>query len=251
MLMFWSTKLRKLVGSTQSLLFANMCFYLLKIEQSIFQGTLQQFHTCIFTFWITHSWTPLSLSRTSPSLSHLLQIGCDYYLPFSNRKLSSCREEVPAVLEVPVLFCRAWLYSPPGTPALCLCNHGAPTSLACLWRTGGGGCQSASGSRRQGGAWPSEEFPSTPGAPLWTRAWVRDRNREKEAEIVQMDTSVSVWKRVKARGKKISRRARKRELDKRRSGHLRVFESHIVLIHHFCIPSVGSIGSLALHCILI
>lgn len=108
----------------------------------------------------------------------------DYYLPDSNRKLSFYREEVPVVLEVPVLFCRAWLYSPPGTPALCLCNRGAPASPVCLQRKGGGGCRRASGSRRRGGAWPSEEFPSTPGAPLWTRAWVRDSSGGKESWMV-------------------------------------------------------------------
>lgn len=116
---------------------------------------------------------------TSISLQLCFQIRSDYYLPFSNRKLSCCREEVPSVLEVPVLFCRAWLYSPPGTPALCLCNRGAPASLACLWRRGKRGCRRASGSRRRGGAWPSEEFPSTPGAPLWTRVWARDRKQRK------------------------------------------------------------------------
>lgn len=100
---------------------------------------------------------------------HLLQKPLIFILHFSNRKLSSYGEEVPMVLEVPVLFCRAWLYSPPGTPTLCLCNRGAPTSHTCLRRSGGGGCWCACGNCRRGFAWPSEELPSTPDAPLWTR----------------------------------------------------------------------------------
>lgn len=35
---------------------------------------------------------------------------------------------------------------------------------------------------------PSEELPSTPGAPLWTRA--QGRNREKEGWMVDVDKNV-------------------------------------------------------------
>lgn len=80
---------------------------------------------------------------------------------------------------IPVLFYRAWLYFPPGTPALCLCNRGDPAGLACLWRGGGEGCRRASGSCRTGAAWQTEEFPSTPDAPLWTREWERNRSRQE------------------------------------------------------------------------
>lgn len=155
------------------------------------------FHTYIFTFCITHSRPSLYLSCTSPSLPHRLQKDCGYYLPFSNRKLSSYGEEVPAVLEVPVLFCRAWLYSPPGTPALCLCNRGAPTSLACLQRSGGGGCRSASGNRRRGVAWPSEELPSTPGAPLRTRAQDRNWEKKRVGWCMWITSVEKEWKREK------------------------------------------------------
>lgn len=151
-----------------------------KIEQTISQCTPEAF-SHLYLLFALHIHDPLYMFH-----EHLhLRLICFNRLwllspRFSNRKLSSCREEVSVVLEVPVLFCRAWLYSPPGTPALCLCNRGAPASPACLWRRGEGGCRSASGSRRRGGAWPSEEFPSTPGAPLWTHARVRHRKRENE-----------------------------------------------------------------------
>lgn len=166
----------------------------------------------IYFMHITHS-------RAFPHLPPLLQIGS--HLPLlktknpKNRKLSFCREEVPTVLEVPVLFCRAWLYSPPGTPALCLCNRGAPASLACLWRRREGGCRSASGSHRRGGAWPSEEFPSTPGAPLWTRAWVRDRyerKREADGACGYKCERVKEWIQDGRKSRKARERTRQKEI---------------------------------------
>lgn len=138
---------------------------------------------------------------------HLIQKPLIFILHFSNRKLSSYGEEVPMVLEVPVLFCRAWLYSPPGTPTLCLCNRVAPTSHTCLRRSGGGGCRCACGNCRRGFAWPSEELPSTPDAPLWTRTVRHWENKGRWCIKIQL------WKTSKSKrigkGRKSSNRSQR------------------------------------------